>query len=504
MMISNKTVECWRVPQFSDGEDILKFPDFLHGVETRFTNSSMSFGDRLRVLLAAVPTCVSHQAQEVAENFCFRWGEQHNIADDDENVYDPNLPGMVFETPCRGIATRVTTEPDYGELRNIILKEVLGVEAEDSIERSIRSASQGNDRVELYISRFRGLVRLYFGVTGREEERGFLKVFLQGLRPDIKGLLRVGDIHTLESAYVAATEAARACNLLGTGRAPRPYLGTQRDPPQPSEGVQKIAVHPSRLHLFQQAGIFEGNQIFPNPSAEPTLHAAAGMLNKAGTPAEYLQLVANISGMELDETQCLVATREHLWGLHSGLVSAFAGAGAPGQIAEAIKLILPKRFLKVRQEARAPRPEPIQAVGLADGQMGDLRSMKNWGKQLKGELKHELKAQVDEVLNTVRDMLDGGGRKRRGADLDGASGEKPKISKMLCFKCNDEGHVAAECPNSGCGFCRQTGHAVRECAKLKQHVCPKCGEKGHSARWCQPRWCRSCGTEHSAKNGCPP
>ncbi|EEC50967.1 predicted protein, partial [Phaeodactylum tricornutum CCAP 1055/1] len=55
-----------------------------------------------------------------------------------------------------------------------------------------------------------------------------------------------------------------------------------------------------------------------------------------------------------------------------------------------------------------------------------------------------------------------------------------------CFRCDEVGHIEAECPNKPkpkpCSFCAQTDHEMYRCP-LKV-VCFNCGIPGHPSRAC--------------------
>lgn len=62
-----------------------------------------------------------------------------------------------------------------------------------------------------------------------------------------------------------------------------------------------------------------------------------------------------------------------------------------------------------------------------------------------------------------------------------------KEAHLLCQRCDQRGHAAADCHNEASGACHQCGkpgHWARECATQLQGECQQCGEPGHGARGC--------------------
>ncbi|CAC5419578.1 DDX4 [Mytilus coruscus] len=85
----------------------------------------------------------------------------------------------------------------------------------------------------------------------------------------------------------------------------------------------------------------------------------------------------------------------------------------------------------------------------------------------------------------------GGDKPPRGGGFGGSGGGN-------CFKCNESGHMARECPNAeqggggrsgNCFKCNESGHMARDCPNAQQGGgrsgnCFKCNESGHMARDC--------------------
>lgn len=85
-----------------------------------------------------------------------------------------------------------------------------------------------------------------------------------------------------------------------------------------------------------------------------------------------------------------------------------------------------------------------------------------------------------------------------------------------CFKCDQEGHIARNCPSEKatqapqesrggaaregagkgephCYNCKQTGHLANACTAPRRNACFSCGEEGHYAGACPNIKCRNCG-----------
>ncbi|PAA47263.1 hypothetical protein BOX15_Mlig005423g1, partial [Macrostomum lignano] len=85
----------------------------------------------------------------------------------------------------------------------------------------------------------------------------------------------------------------------------------------------------------------------------------------------------------------------------------------------------------------------------------------------------------------------GGGRGGFGASADDGAGGGGGGS--VCYKCNQSGHFARECPNaeaggggggSVCYKCNQSGHFARECPNADARACFRCKETGHISADC--------------------
>nr|CAL91030.1 DEAD box helicase [Macrostomum lignano] len=85
----------------------------------------------------------------------------------------------------------------------------------------------------------------------------------------------------------------------------------------------------------------------------------------------------------------------------------------------------------------------------------------------------------------------GGGRGGFGASADDGAGGGGGGS--VCYKCNQSGHFARECPNaeaggggggSGCYKCNQSSHFARECPNADARACFRCKETDHISADC--------------------
>jgi hypothetical protein len=79
-----------------------------------------------------------------------------------------------------------------------------------------------------------------------------------------------------------------------------------------------------------------------------------------------------------------------------------------------------------------------------------------------------------------------------------------------CYKCDQEGHVARNCPNlPKCFQCGKIGHVAKDCyfnqnnSQTSQKQCDKCGKYGHTKNQCRVPTCYGCGKIGHAKNKCP-
>lgn len=80
----------------------------------------------------------------------------------------------------------------------------------------------------------------------------------------------------------------------------------------------------------------------------------------------------------------------------------------------------------------------------------------------------------------------------------------PQRSRVIiCRKCNQEGHIARDCPNDiVCHNCHQAGHVARDCPN--EALCHNCNQPGHLARNCPNEGvCRKCGQSGHIARDCP-
>ena len=75
--------------------------------------------------------------------------------------------------------------------------------------------------------------------------------------------------------------------------------------------------------------------------------------------------------------------------------------------------------------------------------------------------------------------------KRKVTYKEKLSGKSVYLNSMKCFKCNDNGHRASECPIGiqRCFKCGQVDHMVEDC-RTEIPTCYNCGELGHQMYEC--------------------
>lgn len=100
------------------------------------------------------------------------------------------------------------------------------------------------------------------------------------------------------------------------------------------------------------------------------------------------------------------------------------------------------------------------------------------------------------------------------AEFCRADPQNAHLNIPTCFYCKQKGHKVDVCLKlkqknefrssqlentstprtpkvnkpSVCSFCRKEGHLMKECGELKRHYCSDCGEKGHYNRYCSSEY----------------
>ena len=94
----------------------------------------------------------------------------------------------------------------------------------------------------------------------------------------------------------------------------------------------------------------------------------------------------------------------------------------------------------------------------------------------------ELKKEIDRLKEANENWeLDAIGKSKKGG-FKGSKG--PGIGKATCYNCQEEGHIAANCPKPRlCGNCLKPGHYRAQCTstmhyKVKQRLQQKAAGKG--------------------------
>lgn len=69
----------------------------------------------------------------------------------------------------------------------------------------------------------------------------------------------------------------------------------------------------------------------------------------------------------------------------------------------------------------------------------------------------------------------------------------------VCYQCQQQGHLASECPSCVCYNCRRKGHIARDCPN--KPWCDRCQVEGHSYRHCQARQRQAHGGDQGNREG---
>jgi hypothetical protein len=59
-----------------------------------------------------------------------------------------------------------------------------------------------------------------------------------------------------------------------------------------------------------------------------------------------------------------------------------------------------------------------------------------------------------------------------------------KRVKGKCYECDEQGHIAKNCPNVVCFRCNKKGHKTEDCKAQPKHPCGNCGNINHSTAYC--------------------
>ena len=145
----------WKIQPFQG--ETWKFDDHLRSLERRLPNGA-GFEEYVSVLLAAVPSTQANRIANIVENYCEEWSfpRWQEFQENHPNVHpdDVELPGYIFRTPVKKIPTRVLSEydvPSYEEVRRRVVKSLLGVTAEEDLERKLSTMVQNMQKGFAYL-----------------------------------------------------------------------------------------------------------------------------------------------------------------------------------------------------------------------------------------------------------------------------------------------------------------------------------------------------------------
>ena len=252
-----------------------------------------------------------------------------------------------------------------------------------------------------------------------------------------------------------------------------------------------------------------------------------GTLNAVSAPIDYLRMIGNVAGLQLQEGALLTASAQNLLPFHMGLAQALLNISTLRQLQTTIPILLPEQYLlhpkKVGVKAQVEKVtvietvEPIKDRYIRD-QLKDMESkLRSEMRELGGRKQKTELATVVEMLSEMRgdrsEKEHNYKRKRensrekddyRREERNGAKKWQGEESRKRCYKCGQTGHMKSECKDREkcCIFCKATDHDVDRCQKRREAVCRQCNRKGHSAGFHKVHLCRKCGKEHSGVEGC--